>query len=187
MAKYGLTPKFLVAKSTWTHKRQLEQLLQQVTTLSVSHEQNWACSSYAMARKSAMQWNSFAGTSTLRGHADQGLLQGKQLWTKPITRFSGWTIKKACRKNEKIGLGVLLQCCLLIKENDPNNGYGRNNASQGWRGACADYVRFWAKKMSVFEEIAYAIRLDGEKWLFLHGGSLDVQKAWSMGLLVFIH
>lgn len=41
--------------------------------------------------------------------------------------------------------------------------------------------------MSVFEEIAYAIRLDGEKWLFLQGGSLDVQKAWSMGLLVFIH
>lgn len=46
---------------------------------------------------------------------------------------------------------------------------------------------FERKKMSVFEEIAYAIRLDGEKWLFLHGGSLDVQKAWSMGLLVFIH
>lgn len=41
--------------------------------------------------------------------------------------------------------------------------------------------------MGDFEEIAYTIRLDGEKWLFLHGGSLDVQKAWSMGLLVFIH
>ena len=26
--------------STWTHRKQLEQLLQQVTTLSVSHEQN---------------------------------------------------------------------------------------------------------------------------------------------------
>ena len=34
---------------------------------SVSHEQNWACSSYAMARKSAMKWNSFAGTLSLRG------------------------------------------------------------------------------------------------------------------------
>lgn len=52
---------------------------------------------------------------------------------------------------------------------------------------CTGYVRFWAKKMGDFEEIAYTIRLDGEKWLFLHGGSLDVQKAWSMGSLVFIH
>ena len=32
------------------------------TTLSISHEQNWACSSYAMARKGAMKWNSFART-----------------------------------------------------------------------------------------------------------------------------
>ena len=32
------------------------------TTLSISHEQSWACSSYAMARKSAMKWNSFART-----------------------------------------------------------------------------------------------------------------------------
>lgn len=40
-------------------------------------------------------------------------------------------IKKGYRKNEEIGLVVLLQCSLLIKENDPNNRYGRNNASHG--------------------------------------------------------
>jgi len=39
------------------YEKQLEQLLQLVTTLSISHAQNRARSSFAMARKGAMKWN----------------------------------------------------------------------------------------------------------------------------------
>ena len=42
------------------YEKQLEQLLQLVTTLSISHGQNRARSGYAMARKGTMKWNSFA-------------------------------------------------------------------------------------------------------------------------------
>ena len=39
------------------YEKQLEQLLQLVTTLSISHAQNRARSGFAMARKGAMKWN----------------------------------------------------------------------------------------------------------------------------------
>ena len=52
-SKQGSSGKW--SDATWTHGKQLEQLLQQVTTLSVSHEQNRARSSYAMARKGVMK------------------------------------------------------------------------------------------------------------------------------------
>ena len=85
--------KWFFRKMEWidvdTQKKQLEQLLQQVTTLSVSHEQNWACSSYAMARKSAMKWNSFARTSPLRGPCGQRLAARETTMNNasPWTRF----------------------------------------------------------------------------------------------------
>ena len=53
------------------YEKQLEQLLQLVTTLSISHAQNRARSGYAMARKGAMKWNLHASRVTI-------LLHGKQ-------------------------------------------------------------------------------------------------------------
>ena len=53
------------------YEKQLEQLLQLVTTLSISHAQNRARSGYAMARKGTMKWNLHASRVTI-------LLHGKQ-------------------------------------------------------------------------------------------------------------
>ena len=53
------------------YEKQLEQLLQLVTTLSISHAQNRARSSLAMARKGTMKWNLHASRVTI-------LLHGKQ-------------------------------------------------------------------------------------------------------------
>ena len=53
------------------YEKQLEQLLQLVTTLSISHGQNRARSGYAMARKGTMKWNLHASRVTI-------LLHGKQ-------------------------------------------------------------------------------------------------------------
>ena len=41
---------------------------------------------------------------------------------------------------------------------------------------------FERKKMSVFEEIAYAIRLDGEKWLFFAWRVVGCAKSMVNGL-----
>ena len=51
--------------------KQQIQLLQQVTTLSISHAQNRARSGYAMARKGTMKWNLHATRDTI-------MLQSKQ-------------------------------------------------------------------------------------------------------------
>ena len=59
------------------YEKQLEQLLQLVTTLSISHAQNRARSGYAMARKGTMKWNLHASRVTI-------LLHGKQ----QIQRFA---------------------------------------------------------------------------------------------------
>ena len=62
-----------------TRVTSLLQGKQQDTTASRGHAQNWACSSYAMARKSAMKWNSFAGT---HGYADNTMQEMRQVVSK---------------------------------------------------------------------------------------------------------
>ena len=84
------------------YEKQLEQLLQLVTTLSISHGQNRARSGYAMARKGTMKWNlhAFACITIL--------LQGKQQNTRLRGDITPGQISWKCVQGEALFIVVSL-------------------------------------------------------------------------------